>query len=282
MTTDAAIGLADTTVLMLEDDPTMRAAVRSMFRAAGCDNVLQTANGAEALKWVGWHAPDLILCDCQMPQMDGMTFLRALRKLPQGAETPVLMLTANQDTDDAWEARRLKVAGWLVKPVSPQNVVAQVAATLGRLPPRVPENLLEQLTASYEQKLPADVAALLELASGAQPSAAEFPARLAELHGRLHILKGQAGTLGYELLGQVAAQLHDMLAQALRFPAAAEAEHVELMRLLRVGLAGMKLVADRRLRGAGGAAGARMLQQVADFTLALEARLSTAGGSPSA
>ncbi len=282
MSTEGAIGLANTTVLMLEDDPTMRAAVRSMFRASGCQEVLQTANGHEALQWVGWHAPDLILCDCQMPQMDGMTFLRALRKLPKGAETAVLMLTANQDADDAWEARRLKVAGWLVKPVSPQNVVAQVAATLGRLPPRVPENVLEQLTASYEQKLPGEVAALLDLASGAQPSAAAFPARLAELHARLHILKGQAGTLGYELLGQVAGKLHDMLAQALRFPDAAEAERVELMRLLRVGLAGMKLVADRRLRGAGGAAGARMLQQVEEFTLALQARLSGPGGASAA
>jgi two-component system chemotaxis response regulator CheY len=282
MPADAASGLADTTVLMLEDDPTMRAAVRSMFRAAGCENVLQTANGSEALKWVSWHAPDLILCDCQMPQMDGLTFLRELRKLPQGAETPVLMLTANQNADDAWEARRLKVAGWLVKPVSPQNVVAQAAVTLGRLPPRVPENLLEQLTASYEQKLPGEVAALLELASGAQPNATELPSRLAELYARLHILKGQAGTLGYELLGQVAGQLHDMLAQALRFPEAAENERVELMRLLRVGLSGMKLVADRRLRGPGGAAGARMLQQVGDFTLALQARLSTEAGSSAA
>ena len=145
----------------------------------------------------------------------------------------------------------------------------------------MPENVLEHLTASYEQKLPAEVAALLDLASGAQPSAAEFPARLAELHAKLHILKGQAGTLGYELLGQVAAELHDMLAQALRFPDGAEAERVELMRLLRVGLAGMKLVADRRLRGPGGAAGARMLEQVRDFTLALQARLANeAGASP--
>lgn len=282
MQADGTNGLANITVLMLEDDPTMRAAVRSMFRAAGCREVLQTADGHEALKLVGWHAPDLILCDCQMPRMNGITFLRALRKLPQGAETPVLMLTANQDAADAWEARRLKVAGWLVKPVSPQNVVAQVAATLGRLPPRVPENVLQQLTASYEHKLPGEVAALLDLASGAQPSAAEFPARLAELHGKLHILRGQAGTLGYELLGQVAGQLHDMLDQALRFPEGAEAERVELMRLLRTGFTGMKLVADRRLRGTGGAAGARMLQQVADFTLALQARLATGSKSGAA
>ncbi len=273
---EGATSLANTTVLLLEDDPTMRAAVRTMLRAAGCQEVLQTSNGHEALKLVGWHHPDLVLCDCQMVPMDGMTFLRELRRLPHGAEVPVLMLTANQSAEDAWEARRLKVAGWLVKPVAPQNVVAQAAATLGRLPPRVPENILEQLTASYELKLPEEVAALLELASGAQPSAAAFPTRLAELHGKLHILKGQAGTLGYQLLGQVAAHLHDMLAQALRHPEAAEAERVELRRLLRVGLAGMKLVAERRLRGGGGVAGARMLQQVADFTLALQARLSTA------
>lgn len=274
MSAAGASSLADASVLMLEDDPTMRAAIRGMLRAAGCQDIQQTSNGHDALHRVATRAPDLILCDCQMPIMDGMTFLRSLRAPPNGAHIPVLMVTANQSAEDAWEARNLNVAGWLVKPVSAQNVVAQVAATLGRLPPRVQENVLDQLVAEYEERLPREVLALQMLAADIAPDAAGLPPELAELHRRLHNVKGQAGTLGYPLLGALAAPLHDLLATALAQPDAAAKERRELLKVLRVGLAGMKLVADRRLRGEGGAAGAKMRAQLADYAAALNARLT--------
>lgn len=269
-------GLASASVLMLDDDPTMRAAVRAMLRAAGCGDIMQTGNGHEALSWVQARKPDLILCDCQMAAMDGMTFLRRLREMPEGVDIPVLMVTVNQNAADAWEARQLKVAGWLAKPVSAQNVVAQVAATLGRLPPRVRENVLDELVARYEEQLPQHVLALQTLGNDLRVESPTLAAELGELHRRLHTVKGQAGTMGYALLGQLAALLHDLLALALENPQRAAPLAPELLKIIRVGLAGMKLVADRRLRGDGGAAGIRMRQQLGAFTDDLRHKLGAA------
>jgi two-component system chemotaxis response regulator CheY len=272
----AGTGLSQVTILMLDDDPTMRTAVRTTLRAAGCQEVLQTGNGHEALNMVARNKIDLILCDCQMPAMDGMTFLRLLRDTSEGAKIPVLMLTVNQNAKDAWEAQQLNVAGWLVKPVAPQNVAAQVAATLGKLPPRVQENLLAQLVESYEAELPNLVAKLHGQATAWMPDATDFTARLQELYRRMHQVRGQAGPMGYALLGDVAGLLHDVMCQAVDSPVAAEQHRAELVKLGRVGISGMKLVADRRLRGDGGAAGARMKQQIGDFAAALQAQLEAA------
>jgi CheY-like chemotaxis protein len=208
--------------------------------------------------------------------MEGMDFLRRLRESQAGASVPVIMLTVNQNARDAWEAHKLNVAGWLVKPLTPQNVAAQVAATLGRLPPRVPENLLAELVQSYEAELPHVVSRLHTQANDWLPPAADFTVRLDQLHRRLHQVKGQAGTMGYQLLGDLAGLLHDTMRLAVEDAGAVEPHREELVRLARVGTAGMKLVAERRLRGDGGAAGARMKQQIGDFAAALAGKLGSA------
>jgi CheY-like chemotaxis protein len=209
-----------------------------------------------------------------MPITDGMAFLRSLRATVAGAKVPVLMLTASQSAEDAWEARRLDTADWLVKPVSGQNVVAQVAATLGRLPPRLEENVLDRLVEEYEERLPREMLALQLLVADLDPGAAGLPPELAELHRRLHNVKGQAETLGYPLLGALAGPLHDLLGAALGRPEAGFAAYGEILKVLRVGLAGMKLVADRRLRGDGGNAGARMRAELAEYAGGLAGRLA--------
>jgi CheY-like chemotaxis protein len=274
--TSAGTSLADASILMLDDDPTMRVAVSNTLKAAGCQSIQHTGNGHEALRMVSMSRIDLILCDCQMPAMDGMSFLRALRELPTGADIPVLMLTVNQNAKDAWEARQLKVAGWLVKPVAPQNVVAQVAATLGRLPPRIRENLLSELVELYEAELPQQVVQLGGMAAALVVEAEDFDQQLDALYRRMHQVKGQAGTMGYQLLGDLAGLLHDVLRSAVEIPEAATPHRAELVKLVRVGIAGMKLVADRRLRGDGGAVGERMRSQLGDFAGGLAAKLAEA------
>jgi two-component system chemotaxis response regulator CheY len=280
----AGAWLSRSTVLILDDDPTMRAAVRATLQDAGCQNILHTGNGNEALRLVDAARIDLILCDCQMPIMEGMTFLRKLRDSPAGATVPVIMLTASRSAADAWEAQRLNVAGWLVKPITPQSVAAQVAATLGNLTPRVSENLLESLVQTYEADVPAQVQEISDLAAQLDPQAPVYPARLQALHRRLHVVRGQAGTMGYALLGDLAGLLDDTLRLAREEERQLGQHQEELGRLVRVGTTGMKLVADRRLRGDGGAAGARMKEQLGDFAGKLRAKLSPPGpfGAPEA
>ncbi len=95
------------TILTLDDDHTMRTVVGDALRAAGCRNVLQTCDGHKALAMIESRQVDLVLCDCQMEAMDGLTFLQRLRLrlLPQGADMPVIMLTASNDEAEAYRAR---------------------------------------------------------------------------------------------------------------------------------------------------------------------------------
>jgi len=267
-------GLQNAIILIIDDDLTMRIAISNTLKAAGCADVLHTGNGHDGLRMVGRQRVDLILCDWQMPAMSGLDFLAALRAMPEGAELPVLMLTVNNDPRDAWQARQHRVTGWLVKPVAPQNVAAQVALTLGRRAPRIRENVLDQLIAKFEAELPQVAAELAAQAAVLDPASPCFQAALDALYRRLHQVKGQAGTMGYALLGDLAGTVHDVLRGALADPP--EALREELTRLCRVGLAGMKLVADRRLRGDGGAVGERMRRELGAFAAELEAKLGQA------
>lgn len=274
---DGATGLAGSRILVLDDDPTMRNVILATLKQAGCAEVLASGNGAEALRRVALRPVDLILCDWQMPMMDGLTFLKQLRASPAGAEVPVVMLTANQEPADACAAQRHDIAGWLLKPIAPQSVAAQVASVLGRRTPRVREDVLHRLLARYEEALPEETAKLHAYVAAWDAAAPGFDDRMEEVLRRMHLAKGQAGTMGYALLGQLAAIVHDALRVAAELPPPALAPHrAELTRLSRVATSGMKLVADRRLRGEGGAAGAKMREQLGAFADALRAKLAEA------
>lgn len=91
-TSALATGLSPVSILLLEDDPTMRSAARNTLRAAGRKTIVQTGGGHDALEVIGSRHIDLVLCDCQMAPMDGMTFLRRLRAHPAGVNLPVVML----------------------------------------------------------------------------------------------------------------------------------------------------------------------------------------------
>ena len=81
MTTD----FSHLSVLIVDDDPTMRSAIASALRSAGCNTVRQASNGDRALEVVRQGRVDLITCDCQMSPMDGLTFVRHLRRTAEGA-----------------------------------------------------------------------------------------------------------------------------------------------------------------------------------------------------
>ena len=65
MSHDYATGFGLVTILTLDDDPDMRAAIGGMLRAAGCRSVIQVGNGADALEIIAQRRVDLVLCDCQ-------------------------------------------------------------------------------------------------------------------------------------------------------------------------------------------------------------------------
>ena len=110
-------------LLLVEDDEVDVMNVRRAFQRGHIANPLWVAgNGLEALQMLRDNVvPDerrLVLLDLNMPKMNGIEFLRALRGDPTLHATPVVVLTTSDDERDKVEAYNLNVAGYLLKPVT--------------------------------------------------------------------------------------------------------------------------------------------------------------------
>ncbi len=113
-------------ILLVEDDEVDVMTVRRAFRQNHISNPLLVANdGIEALAMLrGGDLPKgrrIVLLDLNMPRMNGIEFLHELRKDPELASIPVVILTTSNDDQDKVKAYDLHVAGYLVKPVTFQN-----------------------------------------------------------------------------------------------------------------------------------------------------------------
>jgi CheY-like chemotaxis protein len=123
-------------ILLVEDDEVDVLNVRRAFKKNNITNPLFVAgNGVEALEHLrSGRIPRerrIVLLDLNMPQMNGIEFLRALRADPELSTTPVVVLTTSNDERDRIEAYHLNVAGYLVKPVTFSNF-CEVMTTLNK------------------------------------------------------------------------------------------------------------------------------------------------------
>ena len=120
-------------ILLVEDDEVDVMNVRRAFQRNKIANPLFVAtNGVEALAQLrGGAIPRerrIILLDLNMPQMNGIEFLREVRRDPELNLTPVIVLTTSNDERDRIEAYNLNVAGYLLKPVTFSNFCEVMAA----------------------------------------------------------------------------------------------------------------------------------------------------------
>lgn len=109
-------------ILYVDDEPDIRAVAQMALEAVGGFTVLLCASGAEALARAEAFAPDLILLDVMMPEMDGPATLAALRKLPALADTPVLFFTAKVQTTEVAELKSLGAFEIVAKPFKPMQL----------------------------------------------------------------------------------------------------------------------------------------------------------------
>jgi len=116
------------TILTVDDSTSMRQMVKATLQSAGYD-VVEAADGQEALDWARGNSVDLVISDVNMPRMDGITLIGELRALPTYRLIPMLMLTTESSQDKKMEGKRAGATGWIVKPFNP----AQLLATLKRL-----------------------------------------------------------------------------------------------------------------------------------------------------
>lgn len=121
-------------ILVIDDAATVRMYHRKMLGDAGWQ-VEEATNGIEALEKVMNQPPgqgfDLFVVDINMPKMDGYTFVRALRRLPQVPPAPVLMVSTESQARDTTAAHDAGANAYLVKPARPAELTLTAALLLG-------------------------------------------------------------------------------------------------------------------------------------------------------
>ncbi len=116
-------------IITVDDSATMRNMVSFTLKAAGHE-VLQAADGVEALILLKSQSVDLVLSDINMPNMDGITLTRQLRGLPQFKSTPIILLTTESDPAKKADGKAAGATGWIVKPFQQEQLLAVVAKVL--------------------------------------------------------------------------------------------------------------------------------------------------------
>jgi len=121
-------------ILVVDDAATVRMYHRKMLGDAGWQ-IEEAVNGVEALEKVANQPKDkpfdLYVVDINMPKMDGYTFVRELRRLPQTPQAPVLMVSTEAQAQDATAAQDAGANCYLVKPAKPAELVLTAALMLG-------------------------------------------------------------------------------------------------------------------------------------------------------
>jgi len=119
-------------VLIVDDSSVMRKIVERSLRQAGLNlvEVLEAGNGAEALAVLRQGKVDLILCDINMPVMDGLEFVRQLPHLQHAKGVPVVMITTEGSEGHVLQALSAGARGYIRKPFTPDQVKEHVLPVL--------------------------------------------------------------------------------------------------------------------------------------------------------
>jgi two-component system phosphate regulon response regulator PhoB len=128
-------------VLIVDDEPPVREMLAVALEMAGFE-VTEADNAATALNQVASSIPDLMLIDWMMPQISGLELCRRLRRNPNTASIPLILLTARGEEDA--KIKGLEVADdYITKPFSPRELVARLKAILRRTTPKGIEEPVE-------------------------------------------------------------------------------------------------------------------------------------------
>ncbi len=122
--------LSGVRVLVVEDEPIMRRLFRAWLEQLGA-TVREAHDGRQGLEMARAAPADVVLCDLSMPVVDGYALIRGMRedlKLP----TPVIAVTGMADSDALLQTHEAGFASFLRKPVTLEQVAAQIARVLGR------------------------------------------------------------------------------------------------------------------------------------------------------
>ena len=120
-----------TTILVVEDDPALRRALRTMMRSRDLD-VVEAETGEEAVVVTSAGGADLLVLDLGLPDIDGLHVLRALRTGTRSTHVPVMVLTGRADRDTELRAIQEGADDYIRKPIDPPIFLARSKAAWRR------------------------------------------------------------------------------------------------------------------------------------------------------
>lgn len=112
-------------VLAVDDTRALLNMLSDCLKKGGHD-VVMAMDGVEALEKLKEHKPDIVITDLNMPKMNGLEFIEAARKQPEGASLPMLLLTTETAQTLKDRAKQVKATGWLTKPFDPRQILELV------------------------------------------------------------------------------------------------------------------------------------------------------------
>ncbi len=109
-------------ILIVDDSASMRQLVTFALQDAGYE-VVAAVNGRDALSKLNGAGIDMVITDLNMPEMDGIEFIKQLRKRAGYRFTPIIMLTTESQEAKKQQGRQAGASGWIVKPFTPEQLI---------------------------------------------------------------------------------------------------------------------------------------------------------------
>jgi two-component system chemotaxis response regulator CheY len=113
------------TILIVDDSASLRQVVALSLRSAGYD-VLEGCDGQDALKKLTGQKVHLMISDVNMPNMDGISFVKAVKQIPVYKFTPIVMLTTESQEARKKQGQEAGAKAWMTKPFKPEQLVSVV------------------------------------------------------------------------------------------------------------------------------------------------------------
>lgn len=114
------------TIMIIDDSASVRQVVGITLKKSGYE-VQEASDGRDAVSKLKGQKIHLMICDVNMPNMDGITFLKTVKTMPNYKFTPIIMLTTESQESKKQEGKDAGAKAWIVKPFKPEQLIAAVS-----------------------------------------------------------------------------------------------------------------------------------------------------------
>jgi len=128
--------MASVKFLVVDDSLTMRRIVINTLKTIGYDNVVEAADGKDAMTKILSEGADFLITDWNMPEMNGLDLTRWVRGSSPSQNMPILMVTTRGNKEDVIEAMKMRVNNYIVKPFTAQGLKEKIDMIMRTMEPK--------------------------------------------------------------------------------------------------------------------------------------------------